>query len=138
MRLREIPYNYTSFSDREIVIRLLGPDAWAVLESLRAERVTGRSAFTDGPVRGLALGAGMRYSSETVVSRSVDWNPLGGGFKAGDYIVFDVTASYPWEFLGYKFKTSLGIYNVTDEEYAEGSFALSPARNWLLSTTLSF
>ena len=26
-RLREIPYNYTSFSDREIVIRLLGPRA---------------------------------------------------------------------------------------------------------------
>jgi hypothetical protein len=26
-RLREIPYNYTSFSDREIVIRLLGADA---------------------------------------------------------------------------------------------------------------
>jgi hypothetical protein len=25
VRLREIPYNYTSFSDREIVIRLLGP-----------------------------------------------------------------------------------------------------------------
>ena len=23
-RLREIPYNYTSYSDREIVIRLLG------------------------------------------------------------------------------------------------------------------
>ncbi len=28
-RLREIPYNYTSFSDREIVIRLLG-DVWVV------------------------------------------------------------------------------------------------------------
>ena len=27
-RLREIPYNYTSFSDREIVIRLLGQEAW--------------------------------------------------------------------------------------------------------------
>ena len=27
-RLREIPYNYTSFSDREIVIRLLGASAW--------------------------------------------------------------------------------------------------------------
>ena len=27
-RLREIPYNYTSFSDREIVIRLLGEEAW--------------------------------------------------------------------------------------------------------------
>ena len=25
-RLREIPYNYTSFSDREIVIRLFGAD----------------------------------------------------------------------------------------------------------------
>ena len=43
-RLREIPYNYTSFSDREIVIRLLGREAWATLLELRAERVTGRSA----------------------------------------------------------------------------------------------
>ena len=43
-RLREIPYNYTSFSDREIVIRLLGAEAWAVLDELRGQRVTGRSA----------------------------------------------------------------------------------------------
>jgi FAD/FMN-containing dehydrogenase/Fe-S oxidoreductase len=43
-RLREIPYNYTSFSDREIVIRLLGADSWRVLDELRAERRTGRSA----------------------------------------------------------------------------------------------
>ena len=43
-RLREIPYNYTSFSDREIVIRLLGERAWSLLEQLRAERQTGRSA----------------------------------------------------------------------------------------------
>jgi FAD/FMN-containing dehydrogenase/Fe-S oxidoreductase len=43
-RLREIPYNYTSFSDREIVSRLLGPDAWDVLNTLRGERRTGRSA----------------------------------------------------------------------------------------------
>ncbi|MEW6415413.1 MAG: DUF3683 domain-containing protein [Pseudomonadota bacterium] len=43
-RLREIPYNYTSFSDREIVIRLLGADAWETLNTLRAERRTGRSA----------------------------------------------------------------------------------------------
>jgi FAD/FMN-containing dehydrogenase/Fe-S oxidoreductase len=43
-RLREIPYNYTSFSDREIVIRLLGPQMWAVLDELRSQRVTGRSA----------------------------------------------------------------------------------------------
>ena len=43
-RLREIPYNYTSFSDREIVMRLLGADAWDILLELRGERKTGRSA----------------------------------------------------------------------------------------------
>jgi FAD/FMN-containing dehydrogenase/Fe-S oxidoreductase len=43
-RLREIPYNYTSFSDREIVIRLLGADMWQLLTELRGERRTGRSA----------------------------------------------------------------------------------------------
>src|SRR5512140_1820619 len=43
-RLREIPYNYTSFSDREIVIRLLGEPSWDILGALRDERVTGRSA----------------------------------------------------------------------------------------------
>ena len=43
-RIREIPYNYTSFSDREIVIRLLGAAAWATLQQLRDERRTGRSA----------------------------------------------------------------------------------------------
>ena len=43
-RLREIPYNYTSFSDREIVIRFLGEDMWHALNELRGERKTGRSA----------------------------------------------------------------------------------------------
>ncbi|MFZ6725323.1 DUF3683 domain-containing protein [Undibacterium sp. MH2W] len=43
-RVREIPYNYTSFSDREIVIRLLGEDAWHLLDQLRGKRQTGRSA----------------------------------------------------------------------------------------------
>ncbi|HVJ23926.1 MAG TPA: DUF3683 domain-containing protein, partial [Burkholderiales bacterium] len=43
-RIREIPYNYTSFSDREIILRLLGPEAWQLVSELRAERRTGRSA----------------------------------------------------------------------------------------------
>jgi FAD/FMN-containing dehydrogenase len=43
-RIREIPYNYTSFSDREVVIRLLGERAWDLLNRLRDERRTGRSA----------------------------------------------------------------------------------------------
>ena len=43
-RLREIPYNYTSFSDREIVLRILGNEAWDIINTLREERRTGRSA----------------------------------------------------------------------------------------------
>ena len=43
-RIREIPYNYTSFSDREIVIRLLGERVWGLVLQLRGERRTGRSA----------------------------------------------------------------------------------------------
>ena len=44
MRIREIPYNYTSFSDREIVIRFLGEAMWDILNRLRGTRRTGRSA----------------------------------------------------------------------------------------------
>ena len=43
-RIREIPYNYTSYSDREIVIRLLGSHSWDLLQQLREQRRTGRSA----------------------------------------------------------------------------------------------
>ena len=43
-RIREIPYNYTSFSDREIVTRFLGAPIWLLIEGLRGERNTGISA----------------------------------------------------------------------------------------------
>ena len=43
-RLREIPYNYTSFSDREIITRLLGEAGSRLSDELRSERRTGRSA----------------------------------------------------------------------------------------------
>ncbi|OQA97932.1 MAG: putative FAD-linked oxidoreductase [Spirochaetes bacterium ADurb.Bin218] len=41
---REIPYNYTSFSDREIILKYFDEETWNLLDSLRAERKTGRSA----------------------------------------------------------------------------------------------
>lgn len=41
---REIPYNYTSWTDEAIVRRLLGDASWQMLEQLRTDRVTGRSA----------------------------------------------------------------------------------------------
>jgi len=43
-QLREIPYNYTSFSDREIALRYLGDAGWQLIQSLRADRQTGQSA----------------------------------------------------------------------------------------------
>ncbi|MFK7892125.1 MAG: DUF3683 domain-containing protein [Granulosicoccus sp.] len=43
-QLREIPYNYTSFSDREIAIRYLGESGWQLILTLRSERRTGQSA----------------------------------------------------------------------------------------------
>jgi FAD/FMN-containing dehydrogenase/Fe-S oxidoreductase len=41
---REIPFNYTSADDRRAVTSLLGQAVWEKLETLRARRVTGRSA----------------------------------------------------------------------------------------------
>jgi FAD/FMN-containing dehydrogenase/Fe-S oxidoreductase len=43
-KIREIPYNYTSFSDKEIVFRFLGEEMWNAIEELRSERKTGTSA----------------------------------------------------------------------------------------------
>jgi len=93
----------------------------------------GKYTFTDGPVRGASVGFGMRYSSETVIGRSNSW-----GLKAGDFTVFDLTVSYPWEALGYKIKSSLGIYNVMDLDYNEGRYTLAPPRNFLFSNTITF
>ena len=43
-RIREIPYNYTSYSDREIILRFLGEESWHIIERLRGSRRTGHSA----------------------------------------------------------------------------------------------
>jgi len=41
---REIPYNYTSFTDREITHRYLGEAGWELIVDLRDQRRTGQSA----------------------------------------------------------------------------------------------
>ena len=43
-RYREIPYNYTSFSDKEIVLNYFDERTWQQIEDLRSQRKTGRSA----------------------------------------------------------------------------------------------
>ncbi len=94
-RLREIPYNYTSFSDREIVLRLLGEKAWDTLRELRAERRTGRSArmlyevlgdiwvvtrnpylqddLLDNPARRAALIEAMRHRLDEIEKRRLQY-----------------------------------------------------------------
>ncbi len=99
---------------------------------------TNRYTFGEGFVKGLSLGLGTRYSSETVVSRSVDWNPLKGGFQAGKFFVFDFTAAYPWELLGFRISSNLGVYNLTDKKYFEGTYVASPRRSFLLTNSLRF
>ena len=104
-RLREIPYNYTSFSDREIVIRLLGRPMWQVLEELRGERRTGRSArmlfevlgdiwvvernpylqddLLDNPKRLALLVAALRHRLHEVERRRRESEPKGAVADAG-------------------------------------------------------
>ncbi len=96
-RIREIPYNYTSFSDREIVKRYLGPDMWDVLNELRGTRRTGRSAqmlfevlgdmwvvarnpyiqddLLENPQRLTSLSATLHQRLDQIVTRADD-NPL--------------------------------------------------------------
>lgn len=43
-RFREIPYNYTSFSDKEIILKYFDEEMLNIVDTLRSHRVTGRSA----------------------------------------------------------------------------------------------
>jgi len=43
-KYREIPYNYTSLSDKEIILNYFNEETWDILNELRKHRVTGRSA----------------------------------------------------------------------------------------------
>jgi outer membrane receptor for ferric coprogen and ferric-rhodotorulic acid len=94
--------------------------------------------FTDGPVRGLDVGLGIRYASKSVMGRNNSWNPLEGGLSGNDYTVFDFVVGYPYEIFGYKLKSQLGVYNATDKVYTDGNYVLAPPRYWTLSTTLTF
>lgn len=41
---REVPYNYTSFSDHEVILKNFDKRIWYILSQLKNERVTGKSA----------------------------------------------------------------------------------------------
>jgi outer membrane receptor for monomeric catechols len=94
--------------------------------------------ITDGMFHGLSLAVGTRYSSKAVISRDVTWNPLNGGFQAGNYWVFDANVSYPWEVLGYKLTSTVSVQNLADKLYFEGGVVASPGRQVFITNKLSF
>jgi len=76
-RIREIPYNYTSFSDREIVIRFLGESSWQQLNTLRGSRRTGRSARMLFEVLGdMWVVTRNPYIQDDLISSSRRWKGL--------------------------------------------------------------
>ena len=114
------------------------------LENVPEFRLNSMSKYTfteglGGLARGLSVGLGTRYSSKVVVARSVEYNPLRGGFQAGDYFVFDSTLSLPWELAGYRATTSVNVQNLLDKTYFEGgSTVASPGRTIFIMNSLRF
>jgi outer membrane receptor protein involved in Fe transport len=88
--------------------------------------------------RGFSIGLGARYASEIIISNDQNFNAARGGVTAGDYVVFQSVFTYPFQFLGYRFSSSLLIDNLTDKEYSEGNFALAPPRSFQLSLGVNF
>ena len=96
-RIREIPYNYTSFSDREIIHRFLGEKHWHTINKLRDSRRTGHSArmlfevlgdmwvitrnpyiqddLLNSPRRWLSLTRALNHRLDQIIERADD-NPL--------------------------------------------------------------
>ena len=94
--------------------------------------------FDEGAVHGLSITGMMRYASKTVIAQTIDYNPLNGGLTGGNYVVFDIRVSYPFEVHGQRFSVDAGLYNIFDSEYLEGQGALSPGRLFSLTLSTSF
>jgi outer membrane receptor protein involved in Fe transport len=88
--------------------------------------------------RGLSLGLGLRYASEIVIANDLNTNSQKGGLTAGDYVVFQTNISYPFELLGYKMSGTLNVDNLTNKDYSEGGFNLSPPRSYTFTIGMKF
>lgn len=112
--VREIPYNYTSFSDREIILRLLGKKSWEILNRLRSKRVTGRSArmlfevlgdiwvvkrnpyieddLIKNPKRHLALGEALKHRLGQIKKRANDYKQEPDSSKENEVLTLVISA----------------------------------------------
>jgi len=95
--------------------------------------------FDSGPLRGLGLTFGARYLGERTYSQGVATNPLNGGLMLPAFWDFDGNISYPYEILGYKFSTRIGLYNLANTTHWGGfDTTPDPKFNWVCDTSLSF
>ena len=101
--------------------------------------------FDEGQLRGLSLTLGLRYASVMNIANDINTDSKHGGVTAGNYVVFDGGASFPWVLHGFAIGTSLQISNLTNRDYNEGSgglsgggFMTSPPRTWRLTNALKF
>ncbi len=101
--------------------------------------------FNEGILRGLSFTLGARYASVMNIANDINTDSRHGGVTAGNYVVFDGGASFPWQLSGFPISTSLQISNLTNQDYNEGSgglsgggFMTSPPRTWRLTNALKF
>jgi len=101
--------------------------------------------FDEGRIHGLSLTLGARYASVMNIANDINTDSRHGGVTAGDYVVLDGGASFPWLLHGFDIATSLQISNLTNKDYNEGSgglsgggFMTSPPRTWRLTNSLKF
>jgi outer membrane receptor protein involved in Fe transport len=101
--------------------------------------VINKYTFDSGPARGLSITGIARYLGERTYSQSISYNPLNGGLMLPAFWEFNGDISYPYEILGYKLNTRVGLYNIANTTHFGGfDTTPDPRFNWIVDTTLSF
>jgi outer membrane receptor protein involved in Fe transport len=90
--------------------------------------------FTEGRIKGLSTGAGLRWANE---SRPMiyEWQY---DLVNDSYLVFDARIGYEFPALGGNFILALNVKNLTDELYSDGGIGFSQPRSFIFSTRYVF
>ncbi len=95
--------------------------------------------FDTGPLRGLSIAGGPRFLSERVFAQNIPENPLNGGLELPAFWEINGSISYPYEILGYRFTSRLGLFNIANTTHYGGfDQTPDPKFNWVLDTQLAF
>jgi outer membrane receptor protein involved in Fe transport len=97
-------------------------------------RLWGQYRFAQTALRGLGLGAGVRYQSESMPGSATD---LNWGLINPSFTVFDVALSYETKIARRSTTFQVFINNATDKLYSDGGRSYSPPREFALAVRLS-